>query len=294
MKIRITLFFALICLLQSFCFSQNETLSNKSILDMVKAGLDPDLVVGKIKSSSCKFDLSTTALITLKNNKVPSTVIKAMMEKGETGSAVPGSNNETTDKKINAPEKPLSALEKLDVGIYWENVTGSYQTIESSVFTQTKSGSGFLTGLTYGAAKTKYKAVLKGISSNLQIKTAEPVFYFVFPKNSNPSGGLSVHAWDGNISSPKEFVLVKFKVINTNKTQGREMVTGSFSGGGMQGGIADENIVAFKYEKVAGNIYKIFFEKPVEDGEYAFMYAGGNATYGAAAVNKAYDFSIVK
>lgn len=61
--------------------AQTETLTNVEVIEMAKAGLGPDLILSKIKSSKPKFDVSVNALIELKKAGVDDEVISAMMEK---------------------------------------------------------------------------------------------------------------------------------------------------------------------------------------------------------------------
>src|SRR5262249_31235524 len=62
----------------SAAFAQ-ETLTNQSILEMLKAGLSERVVIAKIRTSPSSFDTSTDALIALKKNGVSEKVIEAMM-----------------------------------------------------------------------------------------------------------------------------------------------------------------------------------------------------------------------
>ena len=64
----------------------STSLTNKDVLDMVKAGLTSDVIVAKIKSSATSFDTSPTALAELKGASVPDAVILAMVN----GPAKPG------------------------------------------------------------------------------------------------------------------------------------------------------------------------------------------------------------
>lgn len=70
-----------------------QPLTNNDVSGMIKAGLQPDIVSAKIKSSPCKFDTSPTALEKLKEDGVPSDVILAMVQAStvnqETGNAGP-------------------------------------------------------------------------------------------------------------------------------------------------------------------------------------------------------------
>ena len=55
-------------------------LTNKDVLAMVSAGLTPEIIVAKIRSSPSKFDTSATTLAELKEAKVPDAVIMAMVQ----------------------------------------------------------------------------------------------------------------------------------------------------------------------------------------------------------------------
>ena len=75
------------------------SLTNKDVLDMVKAGLTADIIVAKVKSSTTSFDTSPTALAQLKAASVPDAVILAMVN----GPAKPG-EAPPADGIINVPD----------------------------------------------------------------------------------------------------------------------------------------------------------------------------------------------
>lgn len=56
-----------------------ETLSNQSIVSLVNAKMNNNIIINKIKSSGNTFDLSTDGIIDLKATKVPENVINEMM-----------------------------------------------------------------------------------------------------------------------------------------------------------------------------------------------------------------------
>ena len=60
--------------------STSPALTNKDVLDMMKAGLAADIIVAKIKSSQTNFDTSPAALAELKAANVPDSVILAMVK----------------------------------------------------------------------------------------------------------------------------------------------------------------------------------------------------------------------
>lgn len=63
-------------------------LVNKDVLDMLKAGISPEIIVAKIKSSPTAFDTSAAALQELKTAGVPDAVLLAMVQPAA-GAAMP-------------------------------------------------------------------------------------------------------------------------------------------------------------------------------------------------------------
>jgi hypothetical protein len=261
-----------------------DTVTNKTIIQLKGAGLSDDIIKSKIGNSVCNFDLSTDALITLKKAGIPDDVINAMLTKKNTTSS--------STSSVNNPSSSTNTEKSIVPGIYYcKGKPCDLLELEASVYSQAKAGSGILTSLTYGIAKTKMKATLSGNKANLQVEEINPTFYFHFDKSSsnNFSNNGAQSLWFASATSPNEFILVKFST--TKKS--REVVTGSWSTySGMSSGIDDDNKIPFKYEKISQGVYKIYTEKPLKKGEYCFMYAGGTATYASAPLQKVYDFGI--
>jgi len=57
-----------------------KPLKNQDIFSLMKAGLSSEIVVAKIKSSTCDFDTSPAALAELKSTSIPDAVILAMVQ----------------------------------------------------------------------------------------------------------------------------------------------------------------------------------------------------------------------
>ena len=68
-------------LLASSVYSQ-DILTNAAVVEMVKSGLSPDIVIAKIRSSSVNFDTSTSALKVLKEAGVPENIVIEMITEG--------------------------------------------------------------------------------------------------------------------------------------------------------------------------------------------------------------------
>jgi len=64
-------------------FGQTEVLTNKTVVDMVAAGLGSDIIIKKIKTTQTDFNVTAEGLIDLKTSKVPDDVIKAMIDRQE-------------------------------------------------------------------------------------------------------------------------------------------------------------------------------------------------------------------
>lgn len=79
--------------------STSTALTNKDVLDMMKAGLAADIIVAKINSSQTNFDTSPGALAELKAANVPDSVILAMVK----GPAA-GTEASPADGVVNVPD----------------------------------------------------------------------------------------------------------------------------------------------------------------------------------------------
>jgi hypothetical protein len=81
--------------------SVSPALTNKDVLDMIKAGVTADVIVAKIKSSETNFDTSPAALAELKAANVPDSVMLAMVKGPAPGA---GSEAAPADGVVNVPD----------------------------------------------------------------------------------------------------------------------------------------------------------------------------------------------
>ena len=88
-----------------FATAQTETMTNRTIIEMTKAGLSEEIILSSIQRSEAKFDVSANALLELKNGGVSNAVIAKMIEKhdSQTVNAV-GFSESTSD-----PAPPATA-----------------------------------------------------------------------------------------------------------------------------------------------------------------------------------------
>lgn len=77
--------------------AEPEVLTNDSVIQMMKAGLDEDTILAKINSSPAAFILSTDELIRLKAANIPQRVLRAMLGKKSATEPQPPTDNVVKD-----------------------------------------------------------------------------------------------------------------------------------------------------------------------------------------------------
>lgn len=177
--------------------------------------------------------------------------------------------------------------------------------MEATVISKTKEG-GFGSHMARSLSvmgKNKIRASILGKTANLMIKNEFPEFYFFFddkkpeeqPVASNENDPMamirSLQQMSGgtttefqSIGSPNQIVLIKADV----KKKERMFVAAETSGVGSDSGIDADYIINFRYEEEAPGLYRVFFNQPLEPGEYLFTYAGISMHQG----QEVFDFSI--
>lgn len=277
-----------------------ETLTNTTIVELVRLGLSEALIVMKINQSNCRCDTTAAAITKLKAARVSDPIIMAMLNTSIvnhhesikknvlTGIAEPSPSMKTREESSEpalAGERALSQISEPGIYLFAD---GKMSVIEASVFSGGKAN--FLLGsLTYGIKKTKWRAKVRGRSANLKTTDPRPVFYFVFnPEYKNSGANMAGLFWGMPATSPNEFLMVQMDV----KEASREAVMGeygTFSGVSM--GARDKDIREYSFEKIKTGIYKVTPKTNLAPGEYSFYYAG-NVTGLGFAGGKVFDFSV--
>ena len=287
---RRSVFAALFLVFCPFLVAQ-QALNNDSIMKLVKAGLSDDLIISTINASPGAYDASANGLIALKSAGTSDRVVSAVVLKATGGTPSPAASVTAPGQASGDPDDPTAPH---DAGIYIYSAgapSGSkMMMLEPSVYTQGKTGGVFASAMTYGIAKIKMKAVLRGAHSNARVADAQPVFYFYFEEQS---AGLS-HASTpfGGTSTPNEYTLLKFDV----KWDTRETVVGKANAFGASGGTDDKAVTAFTYSKLRPGVYKVMLNAPLQPGEYGFISSAGQGVvaspYGGAATtnSRIFDF----
>ncbi|MEP7149887.1 MAG: hypothetical protein ABI857_13490 [Acidobacteriota bacterium] len=260
--------------------AQGEVMTNDEVITLTRAGLSSSIIVGKIRSGKSNFDLSTDALIKLKQSGVSDDIVTAMLEaksgKSTASAAGPSMSGD--------PNDPMT---KHGYGIYLYEDRGGERKMTQlapNVSAQNRTGGMFTSSMTYGIGKVKIKSNLPGRSAALQIKDTQPVFYFYLDITS---GGMNTSS--GVPSTPNEFAMIRFNQRSDN----REVTIGKANAFGAKGGLSDEYVVQFNAQDLGNGVFKITSSTPLQKGEYAFyLINSGNSNASSAVGAKFFDFGV--
>lgn len=287
-KVVSTLIFSLLlCFGAATAFAQDE-MTNDEVISLTKAGLSSSIIVGKIKTSKTSFDMSTDALIKLKQAGVGDDVVGAMLE-AKSGKSVGGATSSSTGAaEVTASGDPNDPMSKHGYGIYlYEEKDGSRKMtrLNPNVSAQNRTGGAFTASMTpFGLGKIKTKTNLPGRNATMQINSTDPVFYFYLDTSS---GGMNTSS--GIPSTPNEFTLVRFNQRSDN----REVTIAKSNSWGGKGGLSDEYVVGLKAEDLGNGTFKVTATAPLKKGEYGFMLLNsGNANSAAGVGSKFFDFGV--
>ncbi|MES2306799.1 MAG: hypothetical protein V4558_14950 [Gemmatimonadota bacterium] len=319
-------------LLSSTCFvlpmaSQEQALSNQSVIDMVVGKLPKDLILQKMKSSPAAYDVSPTGLVKLNEAKVPKEIIKLMLSAPRGGEAVPPAAT-VVAPRASAPEeepapqappareprpmakggpaentaatasptsslrarKPKPLLTRLpgEPGIHLHGDDNDDLMLEPNGYDGSKTSNMLGSALTGGLSKAKMKAVIGGSEAALRTTDADVEFYFVFEKSTASLGG-SNNSWYAALTSPNQFKLLRLD----KKTSNREVTTASVGAFSAQSGTDEKAVVRFTFVRLRAGVYRVIPKEPLLPGEYAFFPAamGGQGTAGAG-MSQIFDFGV--
>jgi hypothetical protein len=260
-----------------------DTVTNRVIIQLQKAGLGKAIITAKINSSPCNFDLSTGGLVVLKKNGVPDDVVAVMITKGNSPAPAPQNvappQNNAPDPNASQGQGPQTGggESSLQPGLYYFDAsTNNYGEIDPAFLANKTSGFGERVLTSYSPMfNAKTTECLKGVEANLKVSNHKPLFVVVIDPD-NKTGP--------NVRNMNDFVLIRLK----QGKKDREIVVAKTSSISSQG-IDPKMNVDFTYSKVMAGIYEVSAKETLSPGEYCFMYTStsdqGNSYTG-------YDFSI--
>lgn len=265
MKLRIILVAAACIFAQPASASDFD---NGAVIALTQAGLGDDVILAKIDSLPCSYDVSTDAIIGLKSENVSNAVIAAMVDRCVGASKAQGGASSSTDPTV-----------KRSPGVYID--LGSSVEHDLRQVRPTVAASGRVTG--NGSLLFPYKAKvgIAGPSARIEAAGAQPHFYFYFETADARVSDFGVSASTA-AQSPSEFTLVRFK----SKNGQRELVIGKATIFNASLGIDPKETVPFAIEEIGDSIFEVAIQEPLEVGEYGFVLKFGGDSY------RIFDFSI--
>jgi len=233
--------------------SVQTSMTNDSVLRMVKAGLSDDLIVQTITDQPGQYTTDADALVSLKQAGVHDRIIQTMVNKGRI-------------RLTGADPQPIILGDVNEIGVYYKDKTGKWQTIEPEIVHEV-SGGFIKSTLTQGIVKQDRNGKVNGRESKLLLP--RPIEFLIYTP-------------DGVAAS--EYTMVRFRLHSDS----REFRT--WTGGVIHStGGAKRDEVPMKAEKVAPRTYKFTVGADTPGGEYGILPPG---TAGVGSLGKVYTFAI--
>jgi hypothetical protein len=242
---------------------------NDSVVALTQADIGVDVLLAKISSLPCSYDVSTDAIVALKKAGVANIVIAAMVDRCAGAAKAQGGISEASDPA--AKRKP---------GIYLDqDITPTYQL--KSIRPSTANG---IRTTGNGSVLFPFRAILALPRAAAQVVAADnkPAFYFYFETDDANVSDFGSSA-SASAQSPAEFSLVRFKL----KDGQREMTVAkqkAFSGSSM--GVDPKDAIQFDVDEIGDGVFKVSPLVPLAAGEYGFLLRAGSEAY------RVYDFQV--
>jgi hypothetical protein len=247
-----------------------QTMDNDAVVKLVKSGLGEDLIVQTITASAGHYDISTDAMIALKQAGVTDKELGAMITKNTAPAQTAAPATQTI--VIAAPAGPKLPDGVDEVGVYFQDKAGAWSTVyaENVNF---KTGGILKSIATDGIIKPDLNGHLTGPASKLKI---------------NLPASFMIYVIEGQ--SPGEYQLLH---LHTHP-DGREFR--SMTGGVVhQSSGAERDTVDFDTKKIAPRVYQVVLPAHLAPGEYGFLPPGTmNSGKNLASSGKMYTFTITE
>ena len=242
---KVVVIFVSVFFMLTFKFTLAETITNETIVTMVKAGLGEELIVSKIQASQNQFDVSTETILKLKKEGVSERIIKAMVD-------APMKAN-VSDDKASPGIEPMAAF--LDL----PSITKSVEPYSM-----------------YVKHSNKVQEMLRSFPEYAHSMKKHTIPFYFGPGDMwcYIRGEKSLMRVSGKClfytkENPQTFVLVK---LGYHKAKNIRFAVET---GGLY-----KNTMPFKFQEKPGSFFEMNPEKELEKGEYAFIQTMGFYDFG--------------
>lgn len=252
----------LAALLLGLCavLAAQQSMTNDSVIKMVKAGLSDDIIVGSINSQPGQYDTSADGLIALKSAGASDKVVAAMIAKAS-GAAAPAA-------------APVAASNGLppgidEIGVYYKDKSGAWTALMPEVV-NFKTGGVLKSIATHGIVKEDMNGHIEGAKAKTMVTL--PVV-------------LAVYTQDGTAIT--EYQLLRLRT-NSDNREFRSMTGGVFHASGG----AKRDTLDFQPTKLAPRLYQITIDQSLGKGEYGLLPPGAVSSSNMASAGKMYTVSV--
>jgi hypothetical protein len=256
--------FLWILLLASTATFAQETLTNESILKLVKAGLGEETIITMIKTQASSFSVSTDDVIALKTAGASDKIVAAMLAKNAGAVAKPVAAEAAP--KVEAASTTKEGVPLPDeLGVYYLK-DGKYVNIPPEILNlRTARGKQMMVGI---FANAKLNGWITSQHSTTRLA---------------PTNDFVVKLAEG--TDPAEFLCVTFEVKKDRRevelARGRiNISTGTH-----------RSQIPFESERLAKQIYRLKFGT-MKRGEYGLLPPGANISANATSAGKIYTFLV--
>lgn len=245
-----------------------ETFNNDSVIALARAGVGDDVLLSKVNSLPCSYDLSTEQLIRLRKSGISNAVLSAMVDRCAGASRAQGLD-----------QASANPLVKRTPGLYLkDNSTGTERISIIRPITVSGiqiSGNGSI------LFPFIAKLMIPRPAAQTLADSRSPVFYFYFEAADSKVGDFGTSASKA-AQSPSEFSMVRFKAERNQ----RQMFFGRFSAFNTQLGIDPKYTIPFSINEIDDSVFEVKMNNALEPGQYGFILKVGNGAY------RVYDFQI--
>lgn len=260
-----------------------ETLNNAAIIELQSLNLGDEVILQKIKTTKCDFDVTMAGLKQLKAANVSGPVITAMMgAKTPVISVTPPLVTPGTQPPGDEV-KPLPVGDINDPNTYHDSGVWLYEEIGGARKMTQLSTETYDISHAFSPFSHNSDIVIPEIAAKTQT-SAKPVFYMYFGEGRKDNGDMF-----GTLT-PDQVPLTHLKVINKSKKQVRTVSIGSGGPYGGTSGLPTKEKRAVEWSKVGLGIYRVTPKDSLALGEYAFIFSHSEMQGGVGG--KVFSFGV--
>ena len=246
----------------------HETLTNDSIIKMVKAGLSDTVILSMVSTQPGKYSLGADDIIALKRAGVSDTIITAIVGKSASGlSPPPVSPGGVTELRKEGPATNQDTVGRehsvspdhdpripSEAGLYALGSTQRLERIEGRATSFVRTGSRLASAATLGIHANRVNTQIPGSRANITLGPT-PTFYYRPVKDE---GGL-------------DLILTRLTVKNGR----RQFEVGAQGIFRASKGVSVRHQMDFDADEVEPGLYKLVLTHRLEAGQYAFYLLRG-------------------